>query len=174
MGWGDGMITVPGHVAADPVKREGDGRSPAGLFELGTLFGYAPDKPVTWMMPYRPLTPATECIDDRSSTHYNRIVERTDVKPDWNSSEHMRSMGIYYRWGAVIEQNPENRPGDGSCVFLHVSDASGDGSSGCTAMTEPQLVAVLAWLKPEARPLVVEMPIAEYRHAAKALKLPPQ
>lgn len=174
MGWGDGIVPVPGHASTDPVKHEGDGKSPAGFFKIGTLFGYASEKPAAWLMPYRPLTPASECVDDRSSIQYNRIVERTDVKPDWNSSEHMRSMGIYYQWGAVIEQNPGNKPGAGSCVFLHVSDPSGGGTSGCTAMLEPQLEAVLAWLKPEDHPLIIEMPIAEYRRAAKALKLPPQ
>lgn len=174
MGWGEGIVAVPGHAAADPVKHEGDGRSPAGLFRLGTLFGYAPEKPPGWAMPYRPLTAATECVDDRSSTQYNRIVERTDVKPDWSSSEHMRSMGLYYQWGAVIEQNAANKSGDGSCVFLHVSDSSDEGTSGCTAMSQPQLEAVLAWLKPEDHPLIVEMPMAQYRRTAKALKLPPQ
>lgn len=174
MGWGDGIVAVPGHSPTDPVKHEGDGRSPAGLFRLGTLFGYAPEKPAAWSMPYRPLTPATECVDDRASTHYNLIVDCTDVTPDWNSSEHMRSMGIFYQWGAVIEQNPANKPGDGSCVFLHVSDPSGEGTSGCTAMAESQLEAVLAWLKPEDHPLIVEMPIAQYRRAAKSLNLPKQ
>lgn len=174
MGWGHGLVSVSGHAETDPVKREGDGRSPAGVFKVSTVFGYAPDKPAAWLMPYHPLTPATECIDDRSSTHYNRLVERTDVTPDWNSSEHMRSMGIYYQWGAVIQQNPENRPGGGSCVFLHVSDASSEGTSGCTAVAQPQLEAVLAWLKPDDNPLIVEMPISEYKRAAKSLGLPPQ
>lgn len=174
MGWGDGILAVPGHTATDPLKREGDGRTPAGVFRVGTTFGYAPDKPAVWAMPYRSLTTAIECVDDRNSKFYNQIVERTGVTPDWNSSEHMRSEGVYYQWGAVIEQNPGNRPGDGSCVFLHVSDESGRGTGGCVAMTRPQLEAVLGWLKPGDDPLIIQMPIAEYRHMAKALRLPSQ
>ena len=174
MGWGDGVVAIPGHAAADPVKHEGDGRSPAGVFRVGTLFGYAADRPGAWAMPYLSLTPATECVDDRQSKRYNQIVERTDFTPDWNSSEHMRSEGMYYEWGAVIEQNPDNRPGDGSCVFLHVSDESGKGTTGCTAMAKPELEMVLEWLRPEDDPLMVEMPMAEYRHAASALRLPKQ
>lgn len=171
-GWGDGLIAVPAHAPGDPVKHEGDGKSPAGVFRVGTVFGYAAQKPDAWAMPYRPLTPATECVDDRASQHYNRIVERTDFPPDWKSSEHMRSEGEYYQWGAVIEQNPENRPGDGSCVFLHVSDDSGKGTTGCTAMSKPELETVLEWFRPDDNPLLVEMPMAEYRQAAKALHLP--
>ena len=172
MGWGDGLVAVPGHAATDPVKHEGDGKTPAGVFRVGTTFGYAPDKPAAWVMPYRTLTPASECVDDRDSKYYNQIVERTGVTPDWKSSEHMRSVGVYYQWGAVVKQNPENKQGDGSCVFLHVSDGSGRGTSGCTAMAKPELETVLNWLKPGDYPLVVEMPIAEYRQVAKALHLP--
>lgn len=84
----------------------------------------------------------------------------------------MRSEGVYYQWGAVVEQNPEGKPGDGSCVFLHVSDGSGKGTSGCTAMAKSELETILAWLKPADDPLVAEMPIAQYRQAAKALYLP--
>ena len=172
MGWGDGVVAVPGHAATDPVKHEGDGKTPAGVFRVGATFGYAPEKPAAWAMPYRTLTPAIECVDDRDSKYYNQIVERTGVTPDWKSSEHMRSEGVYYQWGAVVEQNPENEQGDGSCVFLHVSDGSGRGTAGCTAMTKPELETVLNWLKPGDDPLVVEMPIAEYRQVAKALGLP--
>ena len=168
MGWGDGAVAVPGYAATDPVKHEGDGRTPAGVFSVGTIFGYAPDKPAAWAMPYRPLTPATECVDDSDSKYYNQLIERTGVTPGWKSSEHMRSEGLYYQWGAVVEQNPKSTPGDGSCVFLHVSDGSGQGTSGCTAMSRPELETVLGWLKPGDNPLVVEMPVTEYRQAAKS------
>ena len=174
MGWGDGALAVPGHAGTDPVKHEGDGKSPAGVFRVGTAFGYAANKPAPWSMPYQSLTPAIECVDDRDSKYYNQIVERTTVTPDWRSSEHMRSEGVYYEWGAVIEQNPENVPGDGSCVFLHVSDGSGRGTSGCTAMTEQELETVLNWFKPSDDPLIIEMPIEKYRQVAKTLRLPPQ
>lgn len=172
MGWGDGLFPVPGRAAADPVKHEGDGRAPAGIFRVGTTFGYAHDKPAAWLMPYRVLTAATECVDDRDSKYYNQIVERTSVTADWKSSEHMRSEGVYYQWGAVILQNPGDMPGDGSCVFLHVSDGSGEGTAGCTAMVKPELENILGWLKPAENPLVIEMPVAEYEQAAKSLRLP--
>jgi D-alanyl-D-alanine dipeptidase len=171
LGWGDGAAVVAGHAQADPVKQEGDGRSPAGIFRIGSAFGYAAEKPAGWALPYLALTPATECVDDRDSKYYNRIVERSG-DADWKSSEHMRDAGVYYEWGAVIEQNPEARPGDGSCVFLHISDGSGAGTEGCTAMAKPELEALLGWLRPKDQPLLVEMPIAEYRQAEKALRLP--
>lgn len=77
LGWGDGAVAIGGHATADPVKREGDGRSPAGIFGIGSAFGYAAERPTGWALPYLALTPATECVDDRDSKHYNRIVERS-------------------------------------------------------------------------------------------------
>lgn len=42
LGWGIGVIATDDsnvRAASDPVKREGDGKSPAGVFALGTAFG---------------------------------------------------------------------------------------------------------------------------------------
>lgn len=172
MAWGDGVMAVPPHTAADPVKHEGDGRSPAGIFRIGTAFGYAAAKPAAWAIPYRVLTPETECIDDPTSRHYSQIVEQTEVTPDWKSSEHMRAEGVYYEWGAVIDQNPDTRPGEGSCVFLHASDDSGAGTEGCTAMKKTHLETMLGWLKPNRKPLMVEMPVEQYRQVERVLDLP--
>ena len=40
MAWGKGLHGDV--VGEEPVKQEGDGRSPAGIFSLGSAFGYAP------------------------------------------------------------------------------------------------------------------------------------
>jgi L,D-peptidoglycan transpeptidase YkuD (ErfK/YbiS/YcfS/YnhG family) len=77
LGWGIGVIpTVDVQVrsAADPVKREGDGRSPAGVFALGTAFGYASEPLRGLKMPYLNLTSSIECVDDSGSKHYNRLL----------------------------------------------------------------------------------------------------
>jgi zinc D-Ala-D-Ala dipeptidase len=175
LGWGLGMATMPAQGAEDPVKREGDRRAPAGIFALGTAFGYAAEEPAGWAMPYLPLTPTVECVDDEHSRFYNRVVDRAAVTPDWNSSEHMRSEGVYYEWGAVIEQNPGATPGAGSCVFLHIrGEGDGGGTVGCTAMAKPLLEDVLGWLRPSAHPALAQMPVGAYRRMERALGLPPR
>ena len=122
MGWGIGIASVAvAHDAEDPMKKEGDLRSPAGIFTLGTAFGYASDRPAGWKMPYLPLTPSIECVDDSRSRFYNRLLDRSAVSPDWKSSEHMRAAGEAYRWGVVIDHNSNSpRPEGGSCIFMHI------------------------------------------------------
>ena len=68
---------IPAHTNNDPLKRDGDGKSPAGVFSVSSTFGYASLKPPTWEMPYRQLTLTTECVDDRDSKFHNQIVERS-------------------------------------------------------------------------------------------------
>ena len=108
MGWGIGLVATDDpnvRLSSDPVKKEGDGKSPAGIFDLGTAFGYAAQPLPGLKLPYLTLTESIECVDDVGSKYYNRIVDRSTVAPDWNSSEHMRDTGESYRWGIVVDHN---------------------------------------------------------------------
>jgi len=132
LGWGIDVIAATDapnvRVASDPVKKEGDGKAPAGVFALGTSFGYTSQPLPGLKMPYLNLTPSIECVDDIGSKHYNRVVDRSVVTPDWNSSEHMRNAGESYRWGIIVDRNTivtggnnnPPKPGAGSCIFLHI------------------------------------------------------
>jgi L,D-peptidoglycan transpeptidase YkuD (ErfK/YbiS/YcfS/YnhG family) len=174
LGWGSGVLpTDEFRHPDDPVKKEGDGRAPAGVFQLETAFGYAPKEQPGWKMPYVLLTSSVECVDDTASKFYNRVVDRATVSPDWNSSEHMRRSDDLYRWGIVVAHNSNPaKPGGGSCIFLHIWRGPGQGTVGCTAMPQDQLESVLTWLDPKRNPLLVQMPVAEYENAAKKWKLP--
>src|SRR5437763_1546330 len=84
MGWGAGLNAQTGE---GPLKKEGDGKAPAGVFRLGSAFGFANEAPGL-LMPYTPLTPTVECVDDVNSRRYNLIVDRSSVRDvDWKSSE---------------------------------------------------------------------------------------
>jgi D-alanyl-D-alanine dipeptidase len=175
MGWGLGLAPTDFTETRDPLdpaKKEGDGKSPAGVFAIGSGFGYADKAPLGWKLQYTALTPTVECVDDSSSHHYNTIVDRAKATLDWNSSEKMASAGISYRWGAVIEHNPEAVPRGGSCVFLHIWSGPDHGTAGCTAMPQEQLEPILAWLDPAKMPILVQMPVASYKRLKKAWNLP--
>ena len=182
LGWGIGVIATDDlniRAASDPVKKEGDGKSPAGVFALGTAFGYASQPLPGLKMPYLNLTPSIECVDDTGSKYYNRIVDRSIVAPDWNSSEHMRNVGGY-RWGIVVDHNgivTENnanppQPGGGSCVFLHIWHSHDQGTVGCTAMSEIDLETLLTWLDPARKPLLVQLPEPAYERLINRWTLP--
>lgn len=176
MGWGAGIIATDSPTLRspdDPVKKEGDGKSPAGIFRIGAAFGYAAEKPADWKLPYISLTPTVECVDDPASHFYNQIVDRSTVTPDWHSSEHMSQAGIAYRWGAVIGHNTDPIvPGVGSCVFMHIWSGPRAGTAGCTAMPQDQLEPILAWLDPTKNPILVQAPTAQYAKLSKAWHLP--
>ncbi len=42
LAWGNGVLPVPHGEPGVPSKREKDLRAPAGLFRIGTLYGYQP------------------------------------------------------------------------------------------------------------------------------------
>ena len=148
-------------VIDGPTKREGDGRSPAGVFSLGTAFGYAPPPEAKGLkLPYLHVTEGIECVDDAASSSYNTIVNRRSLaRPDWKSSEKMREVGEAYHWGVVVNYNTPATANRGSCIFLHVGGGpASKGTAGCTAMAESELRAMMAWLDPAKSPVLVQFP----------------
>jgi D-alanyl-D-alanine dipeptidase len=173
LGWGRGLINADGGLS--PRKIEGDNKAPAGIFRLGPAFGYAPAPSARWMkLRYLPLTKQSEGIDDPRSHYYNRLVDRSKVaRVDWRTSEQMMRTDDLYKWGIVVAHNPAAQPGAGSCIFLHIWKNSSAPTAGCTAMAEEDLVKLLRWLDPTARPILVQMPAANYHRFQSRLGLPP-
>ncbi|MGO1001021.1 L,D-transpeptidase family protein [Lysobacter sp. CA196] len=172
--WGLGL-----HPAQQdgPVKREGDGRAPAGLFRIGTAFGYA-DRVAT-ALPYSAMTASDYCIDVSGSPLYNRIVDAKTVGEAAvaGSTEPMRrdlhaGGDQRYRQGFVIEHNPNGVADAGSCIFAHLWKAPGEATAGCTAMDDGEMNRLLAWLRPNAQPVFVLLPQAQYARHWRAWGLP--
>lgn len=177
MAWGKGLHGEPVTLAksGDPIKKEGDGRAPAGVFSLSSAFGYAPKMQAENVkLPYLQATAMSECVDDTQSGYYNRLVERDKIaSPDWKSSEQMRRNDELYRWGVVVDHNtakPES--GAGSCIFLHIWSGVGKGTAGCTAMQPKRMEDLLVWLDPKKTPVLVQLPQAEFERLSESLGLP--
>lgn len=49
-----------------------------------------------------------------------------------------------YDYGQVIGYNPEDTPGKGSAIFLHVNTGSGK-TAGCVSVSKPNLLKILDW-----------------------------
>jgi D-alanyl-D-alanine dipeptidase len=167
--WGIGLHGTgapAGH--AGPVKHEGDGASPAGVFAIAGGFGF--DTVPKTDLPYTVLRDTTECVDDPQSKAYDTIVEHSP-QSDWTSSEHMRSVEGY-KYGLVIAHNPSHTPGAGSCIFVHVWSGPDSNTVGCTAMPMRNVFDLLQVLEPDT--VFVLLPRAEYRALQDQWGLPPQ
>jgi L,D-peptidoglycan transpeptidase YkuD (ErfK/YbiS/YcfS/YnhG family) len=171
--WGVGLHSAqPG-----PIKKEGDGRSPAGVFDVGIAFGYA-DSAQTALR-YQAMTDTDYCIDVNASPLYNRIVDTRVVGKEAivGSTEPMRrdihlNGDRRYKIGFVIEHNSQGTPAAGSCIFAHLWKIPGAPTAGCTAMDEPAMQALLAWLQPDRHPVFVLLPLPEYARLKTQWALP--
>jgi len=169
--WGVGFDGV---ATDGPHKREGDGKSPAGIFPLDTVFGFAaPDSMTNVRLPYVQLLPTADCVDDTTSSHYNTVVDKASVtKVDWNSAEHMRQVR-QYEVGVIVGYNamPPVKA-RGSCIFLHIWAGPASHTAGCTAFAEPKVREMITWLDPKSRPLLVQLTTTQYASLRIRWKLP--
>lgn len=156
VGWGLGEPALP-NPGVFPDKREGDGRSPAGIFTLPWAFGTRPAAEAAGVrLPWRECTDTLRGVDDVNSRYYNRIVdEAATPDKDWDSAEIMRRPDGLYDEGIAIGHNPANRPGGGSCIFLHIWGGPGKGTAGCTALSKENVHKILQWTDPAKSPRLI-------------------
>jgi D-alanyl-D-alanine dipeptidase len=175
LAWGRGLHgdRAPAGAAQKPVKREGDGRAPAGVFRLGPATGYGRERPADGHLSYTQATPELKCVDDVASRSYNRIVDTRNVPLDWSSAEDMRREDELYRLVVVVQHNDPPEPGAGSCIFLHQRRGPGSTTAGCTAFDAKDLDSLVGWLDPDAAPVLVQLPRAEYERRRAEWGLPP-
>ena len=173
LAWGQGLHGEP--PLPGPVKREGDGKAPAGVFELPLAFGYAPAGQVPDVkLPYLALTGDIVGVDDVKSKYYNHLVNANLVPlKDWDSAETMWRADGLYEWGVFVNHNTAPiKPGAGSCIFLHVWRGENSPTAGCTAMSRQEMIRLVSWLDGRAKPLLVQLPHQAYLRLAGAWGLP--
>lgn len=152
LGWGIGLHTTP--KDAKIVKKEGDGKAPAGIFSLKQAFGYFP---FVVDYPYEVYKSSDHCVDDVNSKLYNKIVDSSKIKRDYRSKEHMRFAKDYYKYGIVVNHNHIDeagaKKGAGSCIFIHIKKVP---TAGCTVMREDEMKEIIKWLDVNKEPLLVQ------------------
>ena len=157
-----------------PQKNEGDMKSPAGIFYLGPAFGYASAREANWLrFPYVRATDTLICIDDPYSASYNKMVGSDTVKMDWKSHEEMHRKDEDYKWGIFVHHNDDPvKKFLGSCIFLHIWEGANEGTAGCTAMEEKNILILLHWIRADRNPLLVQFPEAVYKKIREEYRLP--
>jgi D-alanyl-D-alanine dipeptidase len=152
LGWGRGLHTIPKN--AKYIKKEGDGKAPAGIFSLKQAFGY---QPFVVDYPYEVYRSTDHCVDDAKSKYYNKIIDSTKIKKDYKSFEHMKFPKDYYKYGIVVNHNHIDEkgavPGAGSCIFMHIKKVL---TAGCTVMNESEMKTMIKWLDADKDPLLLQ------------------
>ncbi|HOT26954.1 MAG TPA: L,D-transpeptidase family protein [Candidatus Ozemobacteraceae bacterium] len=145
-------------MAPEGEKREGDGRTPSGIFPLGFAFGYAPTLDIRWR--YRPSSPDDVWIDDPEAPDYNTLTRKSHTQA--KSFEYMKRSDDLYKLGLVVEYNTAPVVASlGSAIFMHLWKDQTTGTAGCVAMAEPSMLTLLAWLNPDFRVFVAIFPNEE-------------
>jgi L,D-peptidoglycan transpeptidase YkuD (ErfK/YbiS/YcfS/YnhG family) len=169
--WGAGLA---GQNESGLRKKERDGRAPAGVFEIGQVFGYDAHLPPGGDYPYHQVTEADVWSDDPRSPNYNRhIVIDPRNPPDNYTHEKMRSGDFAYHWLIEIRHNSDpSVPGAGSAIFFHIRRGVNRPTTGCTTMAEPNLVKLITWLRGPRHPCYALLPAPEYDKKWRSWNLP--
>jgi D-alanyl-D-alanine dipeptidase len=174
MGWrnDEGAPPPPG---PGPVKREGDGRSPAGILTFGDMWGYARQAPEGVRFSYRSATDCDRCVDDADHADYGKLIRLASPQAPvtWRSAEKIRLDTEHYRYLLVIHYNDfKPRQAAGSCIFLHVAVPPGRVTAGCTALEVDDLLTLLRWMDPAKHPVLVQVPTPYFELVRTAWSLP--
>lgn len=176
--WGLGLHANP---AGATTKREGDGRSPAGIYAIGGLWT-TNKTPVAHhkRIPEVRVGPCDLWVSDTATPRlYNRYV-RLDhpASTPWELKEQMRQTDYPHSIKLLICHNTAETPGRpvvgaGSSIFFHIWRRDGAApTAGCTSMAEQNLRAIIAKLDPSRSPVYILLPRAEYARLRSAWRLP--
>jgi len=140
---GVGWSAAYDHLAkkGEPIKKEGDNRTPAGIFRLSSPFGQKA-RPLTGFM--KIAAGRAHCVADPNSLYYGQIVSAQLAKRVKTSEDMSKAPGL--KQGILVDY-PVRRgkaPG-GSCIFLHVWEKDDVGTPGRIALPEERITALQEW-----------------------------
>lgn len=123
-------------------KREGDGKSPLGVWPIRRLL-YRPDKggPPDTRLPVKAMERDDGWCDDPRDPAYNRAVKL----PHPASAEQMWRDDDLYDLVCVLAHNDDPPvPGLGSAIFMHLARPDWAPTEGCVALTRDDMLALLS------------------------------
>ena len=133
-------------------KREGDGATPAGCFDLCAVWWRGDRNPRPGgRLPTRPIRPDDAWCEDPRDRRYNRHFR---LKRAAAGDRLWRDDRLY---DLIVTLSHNTRPriaGRGSAVFIHVARPGYAPTAGCVALAAPDLRRLLARLGPKTRILI--------------------
>ncbi|MCR3760489.1 L,D-transpeptidase family protein [Clostridium felsineum] len=140
-------------------KKEGDLKTPEGIFSFLFEFGSAPS-PGT-KMEYRQIHNGDYWCSVPNAKEYNTLVTYKGKSSPDSYFGHGNYQNLYtnkcYKYAAAINYNygTNKTIGNGSAVFLHIQPPNGGGTPGCVGIPENTLVQILQWMNPSKNPRIV-------------------
>lgn len=126
--------------------REGDNKTPTGVYTFTQAFGINPDPGST--MNYTQVDKTHYWIGDSKSELYNQFVSTRDYKNfDKKQSEHIIDYALAYKYCLNISWNLNGTPGKGSAIFLHCYTKN-KFTGGCVAIPEEIMRQVVQLVRP--------------------------
>lgn len=176
LAWGLGM-----HPFANQphLKREGDRRAPAGVFQLGDTFGYQKSIKKHRSLRYTQVTTRDLWFEDSSSPYYNQHLRIdhepatvSETKAQMRQNDYPHSLKLFIKHNAPSPLKPAT-PNAGSAIFFHIWRNGGKSATfGCTTLPEPALRTLIRKLNPKRNPIYILLPKAEYKRLKPLWKLP--
>ena len=144
------IMTTPGFIGRNGLgkTREGDGRTPVGVFGFNRAFGIAEDPGCA--LDYLQVTDEHYWSgDQREGHHYNELVSIRELPGlDRSASEHIVEYDTHYQYCLNISYNDEGAPGRGSAIFLHCFDPGRPMTGGCVAIPKEKMITVMRNVRP--------------------------
>lgn len=106
-----------GKIGLTNNKKEGDGKTPIGLFYFGLAFGIHDrlELNVNKSINYIKINKNLYWVDDKDSKYYNKLIDITKNEKDFNRAEHLIEFLNQYEYAIEIKTNPQNIPGNRKC-----------------------------------------------------------
>ena len=141
------IMTSPGFIGKNGLgkTREGDGKTPVGVFRFNRAFGIADDPGCA--IPYVKVDNDSYWSGDpREGYRYNELVslkELPGLDLDSGDSEHIVDYPYHYQYCLNISYNEEGTPGLGSAIFLHCLAPAKPFTGGCVSIPEDHMRFVM-------------------------------
>ena len=139
-------------IALPNDKKEGDGKTPSGLWAIGYAFGFASEAPIKTRSPYRQLTSRDFWIDSTPSPLYNMWFSGEIPQV---SHEALHNLPIRYEVVLTTLYNTHPTiPAKGSAIFIHIWLSPSTPTSGCVSVSREDMLKILAWIDPTKSPML--------------------
>ena len=141
------VMTSPGFIGKNGLgkTREGDAKTPVGIFHFNRAFGIADDPGCA--IPYVKVDQDTYWSGDpRDGYRYNELVKLKDLPGldlESGDSEHIIDYPYHYQYCLNISYNEEGTPGLGSAIFLHCLAPAKPFTGGCVSIPEDHMRFVM-------------------------------